>query len=89
MHAILYDCRDHKNEKWAGCTLRLFDDDGDLSLQAQVMDADPRGLCERIAAGLNVRLTVVGPQCRTPASAPTPAVVEAVAEKVGAQLDLF
>lgn len=60
MQVILYDCTDHLNPKWRGCTLRVIDDCGAIVLQGQVY-GNSRRLGERIAAGFGVELKYVGP----------------------------
>jgi hypothetical protein len=60
MKAVLYDCSDHPNPRWRGCTFRILDDAGGVLLQASVQ-VSARAVCERIAAGLGLGLTYVGP----------------------------
>lgn len=60
MKAVLYDCSDHPNPRWRGCTFRILDDAGGVLLQASV-SVSARAVCERIAAGLGLGLMYVGP----------------------------
>lgn len=60
MNVVLYDCRDHLNPQWRGCTLRVLDEGGAILLQGQVY-GNARELGERIAAGLGAELKYVGP----------------------------
>jgi hypothetical protein len=70
MRAILYDCSDHPNPRYRGCTFRILDDVGGIMLQAQVYIA-ARKTCEKIASGLGLELQYVGPQqLQAPVAAP-------------------